>query len=115
MHWTDVVGPLEPAGRGCRSHAEAAAIAAHIHELLETQNYSGTVGVVTPFRRQAELIIRLVEERVSRARIEDTELLIATSHKFQGGARDVILISLCYGPDRPRGAEWFLRSSGELT
>ena len=72
------------------------------------------MGVVTPFRRQAELIIRMVEERVSRVRIEASQLLIATSHQFQGGARDVVLLSLCYGPNMPHGAEWFLSNSREL-
>ncbi len=114
IHWTHVVGPLEPAGTGCRSEAEAMAIAKHLHDLIEVQDYQGTVGVVTPFKRQAELIIRMAEQGLSPARIEATQLVIATAHKFQGGARDVVLISLCYGPGMPRGAEWFLKGSCEL-
>ena len=114
MHWTHVVGPLERAGKGCRSQSEARAIADHLYDLIEVQRYGGTVGVVTPFNSQRELILHLAEEKISRERIDATDLLIATSHKFQGGARDVILMSLCYGKNMPRGAEWFLRNSREL-
>lgn len=113
-HWTDVRGPLARAGTGCVSEAEARAIADHLHDLLEVQDYAGTVGVVTPFARQAEQIVRLCDDRISYARRDRARLRIATSHAFQGDARDVVLISLCYGPDMPHGAAWFLAQSREL-
>ena len=34
MHWTDVVGPIESAGRGSRSAAEARAISTHIAKIV---------------------------------------------------------------------------------
>lgn len=111
MHWTNIIGPIEAAGNGCRAPAEAQAIADHIHSLLERQNYAGTVGVVTPFSRQAELIRRLIEQRVSFQKIEASRLVVGTSHAFQGDDRDLIMVSLCYGPGMPRGSEWFLSKS----
>ncbi len=54
----------------------------------------GTVGVVTPFRAQAQLLQSLIraptelEEVASRA-----ELLVDTVHKFQGDERDVMFFS----------------------
>lgn len=114
LHWTDVKGPLIKNGKGCVSLDEAEAVSEHLRVLLEEQNYTGTIGVVTPFARQAELIIRTCEDRISPARRENSKLRVATSHAFQGDARDVVLISLCYGNTMPHGAAGFLRESREL-
>lgn len=114
LHWTHVEGPIQRAGTGCLAEAEARAIADHLHTLLENDGYDGTVGVVTPFARQAERIVRLCDDRISFAARERAQLRIATSHAFQGDARDVILISPCFGPDTPAGAAWFLTQGGEL-
>jgi very-short-patch-repair endonuclease len=111
MHWTDIVGPIEPAGKGSRSVAEASAIANNLVQLIQTQDYAGTIGVVTPFNKQAELIRHEVESRLTLDQIKRANLIVDTAHKFQGDARDVILVSLCYGPGMPRGSEWFLNKS----
>lgn len=111
MHWTDIAGPIEPAGKGCRSQAEASAIVNHLVELIDKQAYDGTVGVVTPFSRQAELIRHEIERRLTYDNIKRVNLIVGTSHQFQGDDRDVILVSLCYGPGMPRGSEWFLSKS----
>ena len=37
-----------------------------------------------------------------------------TAHGFQGDARDVMLFSLCVGPDMPERARQFLRETGNL-
>jgi very-short-patch-repair endonuclease len=114
MHWTNIVGPIESAGKGSRSRAEAEAIAIEIAKLLHEQEYEGTIGVVTPFKKQAELIIREIEGRVSDAERLRCNLMVGTAHSFQGDDRDVILVSLCYGPGMARGSEWFIRNSQEL-
>jgi very-short-patch-repair endonuclease len=114
LHWTPVTGPLQSAGQGCTSDAEASAIADHLHKLLEIENYQGTVGVVTPFKRQAELVRRYAEQRLAHTTIERADLRVATGHAFQGDARDVILISPCYAQDMPQGARWFLRQGASL-
>lgn len=114
LHWTHVDGPIERAGTGCVAPAEAESIVDHLVRLLEAEGYGGKVGVVTPFARQAERILRLCDGRLSRAAIDRVQLRVATSHSFQGDARDVILISPCYGPDIPQGAAWFLRDQVEL-
>jgi very-short-patch-repair endonuclease len=114
LHWTHVAGPIERAGNGCRSHAEAAALVDHLVDLVADGTYEGSVGVVTPFKRQAELLIRMIEQRLPQDVITKVRLRVGTSHAFQGDDRDVVLVSLCYGPDMPRGAKWFLRESREV-
>jgi very-short-patch-repair endonuclease len=114
LHWTDVSGPIRHAGKGCISDSEATAIADHLHQLLEVEGYRGTVGVVTPFNKQAERIRQLVEQRLADATIERAALRIATGHAFQGDARDVILVSPCFAADMPQGAAWFVRQGAAL-
>lgn len=114
LHWTNVTGPIERAGNGCRSHAEAAALVEHLVTLVEDGGYDGTVGVVTPFNRQSELLVHMIEQRLPRDVIDKVQLRVGTSHAFQGDARDVVLVSLCYGRDMPRNGDWFLRNSREL-
>jgi len=50
-----------------------------------------SIGVITPYRAQ---IARIRAELESR-QIQPDELTIDTVERYQGGARDVILISLC--------------------
>jgi very-short-patch-repair endonuclease len=114
LHWTNVTGPIERASKGCRSHAEATALVDHLDELIGNGDYKGTVGVVTPFAKQEELLVHMIEQRIPLDRIHQVDLRVGTSHKFQGDDRDVMLISLCYGADMPRNGAWFLQSSREL-
>jgi very-short-patch-repair endonuclease len=39
---------------------------------------------------------------------------LSTAHGFQGGERDLILFSLCAGPDMPEGSKVFLREHPNL-
>lgn len=114
LHWTDVTGPIRHAGKGCISEAEAAAIANHLHHLLEIEGYRGTVGVVTPFSKQAERIRQLAEQRLADTTIERADLRVATGHGFQGDARDVILVSPCFAAEMPQGGAWFVRQGAAL-
>ena len=58
------------------------------------QGYSGTVGVVTPFRAQANRIRDLVNAHPhANLLLNKLELLIDTVHKFQGDERDVMIFS----------------------
>lgn len=114
LHWTDVKGPIERAGNGCRSHSEASALVEHLSSLIGDGAYDGTVGVVTPFNRQAELLTHMIEQRLPHDVIEKVQLRVGTSHAFQGDDRDIVLVSLCYGRGMPRNGDWFLRNSREL-
>ena len=110
LHWSDISGPIESAGKGCRSESEALAIAEHISDLIRVKGYKGSIGVVTPFQRQAQLIASELERRISFDERQQASLIVGTSHAFQGDARDLVLVSLCYGSKMPRGSDWFLRN-----
>ncbi len=51
----------------------------------------GNIGIITPFRAQIACIMQSLQE----AKVDVDSLTIDTVERYQGGARDVILISVC--------------------
>lgn len=92
--WTHVSGPALPQ-QGNVNHPEAEAIASHIHLLLVEQGYQGSVGVISPFRPQVQVIESAVKAKVSAQKLQGAEFRVATVDGFQGQERDVILFSPC--------------------
>jgi very-short-patch-repair endonuclease len=115
IHWTHVAGKLEPGPSGAWCAEEIEAIRRELLTLA-TEGYCGTVGVVTPFRQQ---MIRLRDATETWDTLpaefkERVRFLASTAHGFQGDERDLILFSLCGGPDMPKGAMIFLRENPNL-
>jgi very-short-patch-repair endonuclease len=115
IHWTHVAGRLEPGQTGVWCSDEIEAIRGELSRLAAA-GYRGTVGVVTPFRQQ---MIRLKDaleagDVLPPDFMERVRFLAATAHGFQGDERDLILFSLCGGPDMPEGATIFLRENPNL-
>jgi very-short-patch-repair endonuclease len=115
IHWTHVTGKLEPGQTGVWCSDEIEAIRRELIGLA-TGGYRGTVGVVTPFRQQ---MIRLKDtleagDVLPSDFMERVRFVAATAHGFQGDERDLILFSLCAGPDMPDGATIFLRENPNL-
>lgn len=114
--WQDLRGQtVRPASGGAQNRLEATAVLECLRDLILTRGYNGTVGVVTPFRAQAQLM----QEMVSRdakltAAGPKCELLVDTVHRFQGDERDVMFFSPVISEDAPAGALTFLRKNGNL-
>lgn len=111
LHWTNIVGPIDGTGKGSRSENEAMAIVKEVTKLIKEQDYKGTIGVVTPFKRQAQLISSELERSLSFEERARSSLIVGTSHAFQGDDRDVVMLSLCYGANISRGSDWFIRNN----
>lgn len=114
--WEDVSGSVSrPREGGAQNPEEARAVVAALVDLLATRGYTGTVGVITPFRAQAQLLQTLIQ---SRSQLEGVsvhaELLVDTVHKFQGDERDVMFFSPVVSRGISPGALGFLRSNGNL-
>ena len=92
--WIDVSGDSR-AGPGNRSRLnlpEAERVVSELQrELPRLVGLGLSVGVVTPYRAQAEQIRRRVSESFDDDLVE--QLTIATAHRFQGDERDVIYFS----------------------
>ncbi|MFB7915265.1 AAA domain-containing protein [Streptomyces sp. NPDC056061] len=101
--WTNVTGRAArpPFGGSWVNEDEIRKVLASVTYLLEQLPPDATVGVVTPFTGQAEALRR-------RLRPYDEERLrIGTVHTFQGGERDVMVLSLVAGEGiHPGAAEW---------
>ena len=102
LAWCHVSGEAERRhdSRSWRNVAEAQAAAACVRELLETLPVEATVGVVTPYRAQCDEIKRRLRGISERVRV-------GTAHAFQGGERDVIVLSLVAASNQPpRSFDW---------
>ncbi|MFO1468306.1 MAG: AAA domain-containing protein [Steroidobacteraceae bacterium] len=114
--WQDVRGSVtRPDGSGARNVAEARAVRDALHDLLVVRQYKETVGIVTPFRSQAQLLQEMVAASPELSALGPRcDLLVDTVHKFQGDERDVMFFSPVVSDSIAPGALGFLRSNGNL-
>ncbi|MCY3825870.1 MAG: AAA domain-containing protein [Candidatus Dadabacteria bacterium] len=80
-------------GRSWINEKEAEKVVTLIQELRNNNRYSNfTIGVVTPFRSQADLIANLIEKQTSDSDIH-RDITIGTVHTYQGDERDLMIFS----------------------
>lgn len=116
IRWINVEGKAEkPAsGSGSQNKKEAEAVVAELRRLF-AQGYKGSVGVVSPFRAQANLIRKLVNDDSELfAWLSMCEFISETVHKFQGDERDIIIFSPVVSRGMPHGSTLFLQKTGNL-
>lgn len=92
LAWTNVHGGASVDTNNV-NRAEVAAITAHVRLLLMQENYTGTIGVTSPFRGQVHAIEEAVRAAIPSHKLEAAEFRVATVDGFQGQERDVILFS----------------------
>jgi very-short-patch-repair endonuclease len=109
LYWQDTIGNCERApGGGSICPAEAEAVVEIICEMEEREECNFTLGVVSPFKAQANLIKEKLEDKLSTDTWEKMQLRVATADGFQGDERDVIIFSITYQPGMKRGSSWFI-------
>ena len=115
IHWTEIVSEIRSGGpSGCFAPEEIEAVIKLVREILVESQFEGTLGIVTPFRQQAN---RLQDRTYGEIPVEvrrGAQIIVDTAHGFQGDERDVIIMSLCAGPEMPRGSRAFLRQTANL-
>ncbi|MFE1173106.1 AAA domain-containing protein [Streptomyces sp. NPDC058773] len=86
-------------GRSWRNTVEAEAVRNVVDGLLAGLPPDARVGVVTPFRAQKETLARMWRD--------DDRVRVGTVHTFQGGQRDVMVLSPVAAPNTPpRTTHW---------
>ena len=71
--------------------------ASHVLNLIklinsnQNENNPFSVGIITPFRAQ----IAFLKSKIDDLEFDSTHLTIDTVERYQGGARDIIIVSLC--------------------
>ena len=115
--WKDVTGnTIRPQAGSAYNQEEINAVVEQLKELV-SGNYIGTIGVVTPFKRQAERITHQLQEahkRLYEELVKKHDFIAATAHKFQGDERDVIIFSPVVSDGAPQGTLNFLGSTPNL-
>lgn len=115
VRWVAVQGVVVRPGSGALNEIEAKAVVKELERLCIQQGYNGTVGVVTPFRAQANRIRDLVNAHPHASLLlNKLELLIDTVHKFQGDERDVMIFSPVVSKGIADGAVGFLKKTDNL-
>lgn len=115
VRWIDVRGKTtRPGDGGAINEPEAQAVVTEIERLVK-QGYRGSVGVVSPFRAQANRIRDIAFNKAElNSRVGDIDLLVDTVHKFQGDERDVMIFSPVVSSGISSGALNFLNNNPNL-
>ena len=116
IRWINVEGrAIKPSsGSGSENEQEAIAVIAELQRLYN-QGYKGTIGAISPFRAQANLIRKLTNENSELSTwLLTCEFISETVHKFQGDERDIIIFSPVISSNMPKGSVLFLQKTGNL-
>ena len=106
--WTDVPAPSMPM-QGNVNPSEVSAVVAQLRLLLREQQYSGSIGIIAPFRPQAQALTDAINQAIPENLREAAELRIGTVDSFQGQERDLILFSPCLGHSSATSAVSFIQ------
>ncbi|QFG23275.1 AAA domain-containing protein [Actinomadura sp. WMMB 499] len=108
LAWADVPESTSMRGPGQRSwwnRTEADAVRHVVEVLLGQLPETATVGVVTPFRAQMDELARMLQHERIR---------VGTVHAFQGGQRDVMVLSPVATHNTPAGTAHWVASQMNL-
>jgi superfamily I DNA and/or RNA helicase len=94
---------------------EAKAIISKIREIIDSQaqdmsERKTSIGVVSPFRGQVELIQDMISKQFTSEEIKRHGIKVGTAHTFQGDEKDVMLISWVVTPTSPRQNHTFINN-----
>ena len=115
IRWESIPGRVViPDVGGAENQIEAQAVVDEIKKLIN-KNYTGSIGVVTPFRAQANLIRKLInKEDILSTQLIKNEFLVDTVHKFQGDERDVMVFSPVISKGISKGSLNFINKNRNL-
>lgn len=116
IRWIDVTGPtVRGQGGSSGNPDEAKVVVAELKRLVDG-GYKGTLGVVTPFRHQVELIEQAIrrDARLYETLVTEHALQVNTAHGFQGDERDLMIFSVVLSERAAPGAVRFLQQEGNV-
>ena len=117
--WHDVKGRTErPRTGSAYNTAEAQAVVDVLQDIMERitpQNRLHlSVGVVTPFREQANRIRSLVDSNIDSSSQKRLGVTIDTAHRYQGDERDIVIFSPVISRYAPESSLRFLGATSNL-
>ena len=115
VRWLNIAGRASrPSGGSLVNEAEARAVVEELRKLMQS-SYSGSVGVVTPFREQANSIRRFLASDIAlQGWASAHDCIMETAHRYQGDERDAIIFSPVISRGTPDSSLRFLSKNGHL-
>ena len=116
VRWVDAQGmTYRPFSGSAYNDAEVKAIVAELKQLV-ANGYRGSIGVVTPFKAQADKITKVLEGEsdLYNSLLTVNMFMADTVHKFQGDERDMMFFSTVISNGAPNSCVNFLKSTGNL-
>jgi hypothetical protein len=104
LHLQRVEGTRDKSGV---NHIESTHVIEAIRHQLNEDTQAGishSIGIISPFRHQAEYIAKEIETSFSEAEIIKHKIRVATPYGFQGEERDIMLISFSVDNESKRAA-----------
>jgi very-short-patch-repair endonuclease len=116
VRWHHVAGEaVRPRSGSAQNTLEAEKVVSIISDLLLNRGYTGSIGVVSPFRAQVNYIDRLLNASSElSSRLAGADVLVDTVHKFQGDERDVMIFSPVVARGMQQSSLKFLKGNGNL-
>ncbi|MGI9558859.1 MAG: AAA domain-containing protein [Thermodesulfobacteriota bacterium] len=118
LAWHNVVGKvIRPPAGGAYNLNEAEGVVALIEDIIGKIENCGdavSLGVVTPFREQANKIRVLAEEKIESAQLRGMDFIVDTAHKYQGDERDIMIFSPVISSNVHQYSLGFLSSNANL-
>ena len=116
LRWIDIAGAVQTplVGGGSLNVREADSVVLELKRLIHS-GYKGTIGVVSPFRAQANRIRDIVhKDQTLSNHLLLRDFLVDTVHKFQGDERDVMIFSPVISDGMGKGSRMFIARTGNL-
>jgi len=118
VKWHNVEGDtIRPRNGGAYNEAEARKVVEVLQQIIEVARAQGhypSLGVVTPFRAQANRIRSLVENMVRVEHVSKLEFLVDTAHSYQGDEKDFMIFSPVVSRNAPDTSLRFLSNDSNL-
>ena len=115
VEWINVAGKIEQVdGSGAFIANEMNTVVQKVIEIAKNNPNNIEIGVVTPFRLQANRIRQALVNQLNPAIWHRTNLLVDTAVKFQGDERDIMIFSPVVTRDMPSGIRYYHESTSNL-
>ena len=114
--WHDVKGQTErPRVGSAENTAEAHKVVSLLQDIVDRARHEHiSLGVVTPFRAQANAIRTLAEKTIDSASLKALGVSIDTAHRYQGDERDVMIFSPVISRNAPESTLNFIKADRNL-
>lgn len=101
---------VEQDSKHTRNFYEAKRVLRAIKQIVTTNDGTVTIGVLSPFRAQVDLLQDMINHEISLEDRKKFKILVGTAHAFQGNERDIMLNSWVVAKNTHRQSFTFINN-----